>query len=635
MISPGLAQESYPIRRSAEIPSWPTQVSPWNDRNRRLVWKHYCKGFHGDKNQTSPSFENWSDYTDPLRVAHEFVIVASAFDSIGGSEISRFHVESAYALLNKRIETVPEREDRLTVCALASVVMARCGVPVHFLADSPEDISYAWQYLLPIYQALDIDVALVSAGDSENERRMAYRSSITFTTTRECAMDFVRDAMNWSGRSDFSQQKVERLLGRRGRHHQLLLRGLYCAIHLDIDSALIDNARTPIVITKDAHPMHETDEIKRSFELAEQLETGVHFTLTGGGEEIQFTSQGEEQIVSWGNEIGGIWAGNRIGKVILKVALIVQRILKEGEHFAIDRKDVRWLIPTRLVPGQGIYGEEFIRKVILLSMNVESNSQKEIIARASYQQIFSHYIHNCGCCHSVANHASEFQSIYGLPVFNRWGRRKQAKVQRTHFLNDQDAETEFVCSWIENSLSNTLDVVVFSDSGRIIEIEEKLEKIKRSCLVLGESQTGGEGSTFSLEYPTIAEAAQLDHIPNSDLQKLGFPIRLLLVGRAVSRTKDNRFLNAINRIQRESGNTMHVTHIVAADSPLFKDQSLGFTKMVYRIFGVKFGGWVLHQNITRVQLQKGKELAKIRRDLLAYDTGMQGLLSFSGRGLYE
>jgi preprotein translocase subunit SecA len=80
-------------------------------------------------------------------------------------------------------------------------------------------------------------------------RRQAYRCDVTYCTNTEGAFDYLRDRIVLWDRPTPVRLKLERLYGETSRVHQLLMRGLHFAIVDEVDSVLIDEARTPLIIS--------------------------------------------------------------------------------------------------------------------------------------------------------------------------------------------------------------------------------------------------------------------------------------------------------------------------------------------------------------------------------------------------
>ena len=91
---------------------------------------------------------------------------------------------------------------------------------------------------------------MVTADLGPDERRAAYACDLTYCTAKELAFDYLRDRLVFSSDTSDIIRRVDRLYGRHGRSARLLLRGLHFAIMDECDSILIDEARTPLILSR-------------------------------------------------------------------------------------------------------------------------------------------------------------------------------------------------------------------------------------------------------------------------------------------------------------------------------------------------------------------------------------------------
>jgi preprotein translocase subunit SecA len=107
-------------------------------------------------------------------------------------------------------------------------------------------------WMRPVYEAIGLTVGCVRQGMEAGARRAAYRCDITYCSNKEVAFDYLRDRMVLGGRPRMIAARVEALAG-DDRLQRLLLRGLQYAIVDEADSVLVDEARTPLILSAQAH----------------------------------------------------------------------------------------------------------------------------------------------------------------------------------------------------------------------------------------------------------------------------------------------------------------------------------------------------------------------------------------------
>jgi len=101
----------------------------------------------------------------------------------------------------------------------------------------------------PVYRALGLTVGTVVNGQSPDARRAAYACDVVYCTNKELTFDYLRDRLALGRQSSRAQLQIERLAGRDNRAGRLVLRGLFFGIVDEADSVLVDEARTPLIIS--------------------------------------------------------------------------------------------------------------------------------------------------------------------------------------------------------------------------------------------------------------------------------------------------------------------------------------------------------------------------------------------------
>ncbi|MFT5656427.1 MAG: preprotein translocase subunit SecA, partial [Arenicella sp.] len=326
--------DCYPIRSAggqAELPKY--WLSPHKKNVLQLI-QLYNRGADDTQknldqiqsNKQSQRAIDANGMVDLESLAQSFNLFQAALNQVHCLSLSEHNITAAYGLFERRVEVLRSRSDRVLVAGLAATAFVQSGVRVHLVCDKSYQ-ELVSKYLLPILDRLQISLGVVLSGDSEAKRHSNYSCDITMVSARECAMDFLRDSVNWPKRGNAAHRVVDKLLGRRAKHPGRIMSGLPCAIHLDAQSALIDNARAPIVLTQDAHPMHEVDELQRALELASKLNLAQDYIYSGKELEIAYTVQGKQQIEAWAKEFGGIWSMPSVADLIIAIALVVQNIV--------------------------------------------------------------------------------------------------------------------------------------------------------------------------------------------------------------------------------------------------------------------------------------------------------------------
>ena len=137
-----------------------------------------------------------------------------------------------------------------THCDLPACTAALAGMPVHVVTVNDYLAKRDAELMKPVYEALGLRVGVVTQDLEPAARRHAYTCDVTYCTNKELVFDYLRDCIALGRKTSRIQLQVERLGGRPARLSRLLLRGLHFAIVDEADSVLIDEARTPLIISQ-------------------------------------------------------------------------------------------------------------------------------------------------------------------------------------------------------------------------------------------------------------------------------------------------------------------------------------------------------------------------------------------------
>jgi len=636
----GVLQDPYPLRTktedgaAAKLHSLPMSGGAIRKLRRRYL--HHVDALNKDQTQLqTPAVLreiNASAKLDANAVAREFARFAVAYQHCYSRTPGPLHIESAFALLHRRLECVPAREDRVVIAGLTAAVLAGAGIPVHLIVENDLATDYLESSLMPVFKLLGYGLTSVRAEMAPATRIQAYQQAITIVSARECAMDFLRDAVHWPERSNPVTRKLDGLMGAQSQQKNNLLRGLLCAVLLDADSTLIDSARAPIALTRDAHPMHELDALKQALEMVDHLHPDKHYQLIGEGAEVALTELGQQQLTAWAEQLGGSWRVNNAARLMLAAAIVAKKLLKVEVHYRVDRQQVVWLLDERLTPGLAFYGKDFLGRMLALLQGCEINEQREVAARASYQQIFNHYVHLCGMSHSAGALEHEFKKVYGLVCEHRWPEPALVPFDQAFLLANADHRLQWLKTRIANADAAHTWLLLVNDSDALDQLQAGLVESFPALQVL----TAGDESDLETVLNTgglvLAQNQVVEYKLLLQPPVLQCPVHIVVTGRSERQAEDLRHLYWM---QRRALKHCPRTLLLCADDELLSDSSKFSLRNMIRFSGRRPGRYLIEHKIRRIQADRAKSLYVTRQQLLAHDETMQGLLSFSGRGLYE
>jgi preprotein translocase subunit SecA len=306
-----------------------------------------------------------------------------------------------------KIAEMKTGEGKTLVATLACYLNALAGHGVHVVTVNDYLAKRDAEWMGKIYEFLGLTVGVIVHDLDDNQRRQAYASDITYGTNNEFGFDYLRDNMKFE-LADCVQ------------------RGHFFAIVDEVDSILIDEARTPLIISGPTD--QTTDKYARvnriipSLELGEEIEHGEDKILTGDyvvdekHKTISVTDEGwekVEQLLGIGN-IADVenWDLKHHVEVAIKAHSLykrdVQYVVKDGDVIIVDE------FTGRLMPGRR--WSDGLHQAVEAKEGANIRREDQTLATITFQNYFRLYKKLSGMTGTAETEASEFDSIYKLEI---------------------------------------------------------------------------------------------------------------------------------------------------------------------------------------------------------------------------
>ena len=313
-------------------------------------------------------------------------------------------------------------EGKTLVATLPAYLNGLSGKGVHIVTVNEYLAERDANWMRPIYELLGLSVGVIKSGQSAEEKKIAYESSITYGTNNEFGFDYLRD--NMAFRLDDKMQQV-----------------LNFAIVDEVDSILIDEARTPLIISGAAE---DSSKLYMAIDkLIPRLEKGIkaekskmemmdknyipeetgHFSVDEKSRQVELTESGHERV---------------------EELLIQKKLLNEGEslyaatnlsllhhihaglkaHHLFNR-DVEYIVQNKRIvlidehTGRTMEGRrlsEGLHQALEAKEGLEIQSESQTLASTTFQNYFRLYGKLAGMTGTADTEAFEFSQIYGLDV---------------------------------------------------------------------------------------------------------------------------------------------------------------------------------------------------------------------------
>jgi preprotein translocase subunit SecA len=300
-------------------------------------------------------------------------------------------------LNENRIAEMKTGEGKTLVATLPVILNALAGKGVHVVTVNDYLASRDGEQMSELYAFLGFSTGVVTGDKDEDERREAYKCDITYGTNNEFGFDYLRDNMVYS-----IEEKVQR--------------GHNFAIVDEVDSILIDEARTPLIISGPTSTRME--HYAKANEVAKTLEVETHFTLDEKHKSVLLTEDGLKKAEEL-FEVENLYTpenavlAHHLDQALKSNYLFhrdVDYIVRKGELLIIDE------FTGRVAEGRRF--SEGLHQALEAKEGVEIKEESQTLAEITFQNYFRLYNKLAGMTGTAQTEATEFAEVYDLDVIS-------------------------------------------------------------------------------------------------------------------------------------------------------------------------------------------------------------------------
>ncbi|MCP2604524.1 preprotein translocase subunit SecA, partial [Candidatus Aminicenantes bacterium AH-873-B07] len=294
-----------------------------------------------------------------------------------------------------KIAEMKTGEGKTLVATLPAYLNALEGKGVHIVTVNDYLARRDTEWMGPIYRFLGLTVGTIQHGMTDEERKKAYQADITYGTNNEFGFDYLRDNMKF-------------------RLEDIVQRGHNYAIVDEVDSILIDEARTPLIISG---PTEESTALYyRIDNFVRRLRRNAHYQVDEKTRTVVLTEEGVAQAEKFLN-IPNLYD--------LKYMHIVHHINQALKAHTLFKKDVDYVVKDgkviivdeftgRLMPGRRY--SDGLHQALEAKERVRIEEEYQTLASITFQNYFRMYKKLAGMTGTAATEANEFKAIYNLDV---------------------------------------------------------------------------------------------------------------------------------------------------------------------------------------------------------------------------
>lgn len=324
-----------------------------------------------------------------------FALVREASKRVLGMRHFDVQLLGGIVLHEGKISEMKTGEGKTLVATLPVYLNALEGRGVHVVTVNDYLARRDAQWMGPLYQFLGLSVGIIIHGLTEEQRQESYNADITYGTNNEIGFDYLRDNMKY----DCSQ---------------FVQRELNFAIVDEVDSILIDEARTPLIISGPSE--ESTDKYYHINKIIPRLQKDIDFTIDEKARSVVLTEEGNikaERLLGVGNmyDQSNIEIVHHVLQALKAHTLFkrdVDYVVKDGEVIIVDE------FTGRLMPGRR--WSDGLHQAVEAKEGVTIENENQTLATITFQNLFRMYKKLAGMTGTAATEAEEFAKIYNLDI---------------------------------------------------------------------------------------------------------------------------------------------------------------------------------------------------------------------------
>lgn len=312
-----------------------------------------------------------------------------------------------------KIAEMKTGEGKTLTATLALYLNALTGKPAFLVTVNDYLARRDAEWMRPVYEFLGMTVGVIQHSVSDQERKAAYNSDIIYGTNNELGFDYLRDNMKFR-LSDYVQ------------------RDLNYAIVDEVDSILIDEARTPLIISG---PSSESSDLYRQADRAvSSLKKAVDYEVDEKHRNVQLTESGVDKIEA-GFNIENLYAIEHLS--------LLHHIVQALRAHALFRRDVEYVVHDGKImivdefTGRILAGRRYsdgLHQAIEAKENVKVERESQTLASITLQNFFRLFNKLAGMTGTAMTEAEEFFNIYKLDVVSIPTNRTLARTDKPDII---------------------------------------------------------------------------------------------------------------------------------------------------------------------------------------------------------
>jgi preprotein translocase subunit SecA len=544
----------------------------------------------------------------------------------------------ARTLLCGELAEMQTGEGKTLVAGLAATVMAAAGVNVHVVSTNDYLAKRDAEEMQHLFGFFNLVSGNVVEGMEPEDRKREYRQNICYVSGKELVFDYLKDRLAGFGYESSRVSYAKELLSNslNPASNEAIISCMHFVIVDEADSVLIDEARTPLIISRDADGLYEKDLIAWAIDQVRKMEEGRDFQISAD-RSVVLHDCALTLCSPLPESVRDVWRTPRWKKTLLKQAVSAVHLFIIDQHYILAEGKVQIVDEStgRVMPDRT--WEQGLHQMIECKEGLEQTGSRETIAKMTFQRFFRRYFLLSGLTGTASEARQELWTVYGLRVRkippNKPNKRVYLQNSCKASMNEKCIS---ICEDTQAAIARGQPVLVGT---RSVEASETISAAFTACgiehIVLNARQDADEASIIrqagQLGQVTLATnmAGRGTDIKLSEEARNAGGLHVILTEFHESPRVDRQLFGRSGR----QGDPGTVRAIVAADDALFIRQTSIVGKLMSLTKSNRLRHILLPIATKLAQWRAEKQAFKARKQTLKQDKILHRLIGFAGKTL--
>ncbi len=327
----------------------------------------------------------------------------------------REQIMGVLALQGNHITEMATGEGKTLTIALAGITAGWTGFPCHIITANDYLAERDATNMRLLYTFCGLTVESVLRNMDPPARQKAYRADVVYTTSKEVVADFLRDRLRLRRLHPSAFRSNRKLVDHRMNTLELLVqRGMHTAIVDEADNLLIDEAVTPLIISRPQENQSLAKAIRVADEVARELVEGQDFVRDDQLRTVELYASAKERMHQHKDRLGRFYRESTWLEELLQKALIARCYFERDRQYVVQDKEIIIVddFTGRLMQGRS--WKQGLQQAIEAKEDLPITDPSESVTSLSFQRFFRFYRRLSGITGTARESAHEFWEVYNL-----------------------------------------------------------------------------------------------------------------------------------------------------------------------------------------------------------------------------